>query len=134
MASIDFRYQRHYPHYHHHKSLRYNREFSNRVNDIDREYPRFSIQLDSTRGAHSKHVLQSHTNIILVSLLTTLCVVFFCILAYLILPMAGLWIRSKVDTSQDRIQKRYETIENWLISKVRSSSGMEQRYLSHSLI
>lgn len=67
----------------------------------------------------------SDPNMILTGVLMALVVTFSLILCYLTFPAVADWLRNNCKAcmpamaSPARVQRRYETIEGWLISKVR---------------
>jgi hypothetical protein len=52
---------------------------------------------------------------ILTGLLMGLVAIFTITLCYLTLPPLLQWIRRKIPVSDARVQRRYETVEGWLI-------------------
>jgi CBS domain containing-hemolysin-like protein len=57
-------------------------------------------------------------NIIVVGVLIGFIILLFLILTFVTLPPLYACIRRKIPVSQRRIDRRYATIEGWLISKV----------------
>jgi hypothetical protein len=62
----------------------------------------------------------NHPNMVLTGVLMGLVTVFTIALCYLTIPSLLQWIRQKIPVSKARVQRRYETVEGWLISKVRT--------------
>lgn len=60
----------------------------------------------------------SDPNLVLTGVLMGIIVCFALILCYLLLPVILPWLRLNAHASSARVQRRYETIEGWLISKV----------------
>jgi len=125
---------------HHHASKSYPGIQDSR-NGADQEEERYYPPLQDSRNdfssnkasstttiAHSSSVhddhhhdpLQSTTNIILISVLVVLFILFLAILTYLIVPLVMKRIRARLACSERRVKLRYETIEGWIISKVRA--------------
>jgi len=81
-----------------------------------------SDQLDdnhNSAAAADYEPLHRHVNVILVGILIALICAFLSILAYLVFPYIRYCVRRKLASSERRVRLRYETIEGWLISKVR---------------
>ena len=68
------------------------------------------------------HSTSSTTSTVLVAVLIALIFLFVVVLVYLLIPLVVQRIQTKIASSQRRIRRRYETIEGWLISKVRFCS------------
>jgi H+/Cl- antiporter ClcA len=60
----------------------------------------------------------SSPNLIVAGIMIGLVAVFFVCLCYLLHPCLAHWLRRKVPVSAAQIQRRYQTIEGWLITKV----------------
>jgi hypothetical protein len=57
-------------------------------------------------------------NMLLAGFMMGLVVVFSLALCYLIFPSLLRWLRRKIPITEAQINRRYETIEGWLITKV----------------
>lgn len=66
----------------------------------------------------SPSVLQQH-NMIIVGILIGLIVILCCVLGIVTIPPLWYYLRRTLPVSQKRIDRRYATIDGWLVRKVR---------------
>lgn len=92
-------------HHHHHLPHHNDHYHHNEDTYTERDYP-----LEEHPPVHP-------TNAIISYVLMALMVFFFLCLVYLVFPFCYNYIKSKVPVSKIKLQRRYETIEGWLISK-----------------
>ena len=62
----------------------------------------------------------SDPNLILTGCMMGLVAIFSLLLCYLLLPLCFQWVRRKIPATTAQVNRRYETVEGWLITKVRS--------------
>jgi hypothetical protein len=80
---------------------------------------RFTVFVNETVGDTSVVMEnESDPNLIVAGIMMGLVAVFTICLCYLLLPCLAHWFRRKVPVSAAQIQRRYQTIEGWLITKV----------------
>lgn len=102
----------------------------------EHKYPNIMDVWNDTTKSSNTHATAQETptstgpNMLLTGILMGLVIIFSITLCYMTLPTLIRWVRKKVPVSEARVQRRYETVEGWLISKVRcyfetSDSGHE---------
>lgn len=74
--------------------------------------------VNATQEDWASH-LESTPNWVLTGVLIGLITVFIILVCYLTVPVLYPFFREKMPVPKERLRRRYETIEGWLISKVR---------------
>ena len=67
------------------------------------------------------HYSPTTNNAIVVGILIAIIIILSVLFLLLIIPPCMRFVQRQIPVSQKRINERYETIEGWLISKVRCS-------------
>jgi hypothetical protein len=73
-------------------------------------------------------------NMVIVGILIGFIIFLCLVLAWVALPPIIGYIRKKMPVSQKRINRRYVTVDGWLISKVSRRLSASYSYIPHQLI
>lgn len=76
-------------------------------------------QTDSTAPPPSPFVLDDDRRMLVTGILIAIMVVLSLLLCYLVTPLLMEFLRAKIPESKARTERRYQTIEGWLVTKVR---------------
>jgi hypothetical protein len=83
--------------------------------------------VDASNGTFSGNegtaATSSDPNMVLTGIMMGLVILFSLMLCCLTLPPLIYWLRRRIPVSTAQIQRRFETIEGWLITKVRHAAG-----------
>mmetsp|Transcript_58376 Transcript_58376/g.142763 ORF Transcript_58376/g.142763 Transcript_58376/m.142763 type:complete len:826 (-) Transcript_58376:34-2511(-) len=71
----------------------------------------------TTPAQHQVDSNASQKNMIIVGVLIALIIVLCCILMFIVIPPVIKFFRKKIPVSKKRIERRYRTIDGWLITK-----------------
>mmetsp|Transcript_58374 Transcript_58374/g.142749 ORF Transcript_58374/g.142749 Transcript_58374/m.142749 type:complete len:824 (-) Transcript_58374:34-2505(-) len=71
----------------------------------------------TTPAQHHMDSNASQKNMIIVGVLVALIIVLCCILMFIVIPPLIKFFRKKIPVSKKRIERRYRTIDGWLITK-----------------
>jgi hypothetical protein len=95
--------------------------------DFDSFVSKFTYSNDTDTSTAAATDENLNRNMLLTGFMMGLVAVFSLALCYMILPLFLHWVRRKIPISAAQINRRYETVEGWLITKV-SGQLVESQY------
>lgn len=99
----------------------------------DRQY-HFEAKFDLDEETPPPEVIPEAQNQIVVGILVGLIVILSVLFASMLLPCVLRCFRQRIPVSDKRIERRYETIEGWMISKVSGSQASRFRNDTHDAL